>query len=418
MSISVVPKSKSNLFKRWWFWLLVVLVVFFAGLGFFIYKTGLTLNKISTKDSSIFQSLAGVVASGSKNEIKEDDGRTNILLLGMRGANVPGGGLLADTIMVASIKNDENKVALISIPRDLYVKIPGTENRSKINAVYAYGEEKGKNQGMEYMKRIVSEVTGLPIHYVVAINFAGFKQLIDAVGGIDIDLKEPFSEPLQFHQMQVCDPNVFTVRSGKVQRKIDHRGKVVAEYPLCYNKNEECGGEFHLPAGKNHLDGEKALCYVRSRMTSSDYERAKRQQVVLSLLKDKLISMGTLGNFSKVNKILSALGNNVTTDMSMATIKKFYSKYSKMKNPQIYRRVFENSPEGLLMVPKNAPKEAGFILVPRAGWDNYSAIHDVCKNIFTLPSQSDIKSLDEFSTSKKQEVSVGDEVKTGADSQK
>ncbi len=371
----------------------IVVVILVLGMTAFSYKTGSILNKISGKDGSILDSLRGVV---SNDNIVAENGRTNVLLLGMRGEGVTGGGLLADTIMLASFKKDENKVALISIPRDLYVKIPGENYHSKINSVYAVGEEKEKGGGIKYMKQIVHEVTGQPIHYVVTINFAGFEQLIDAVGGIDIELKEAFSEPLQFHQEHVCDTKVFTIKSGRTQKKIDHRGKVVAEYPLCYNHDEECGGVFSLPAGKNHLNGETALCFVRSRMTSNDYERAKRQQVVLSLLKNKLASMGTLTSFGKVNAILNTLGRNVGTDMSAGEMKKFYSRYSKMDNPEIVQRVFENSPEGLLMVPQNAPKQVGFILVPRAGYDNYSEMQNVCENIFEIAPQSNIKPVKQY----------------------
>lgn len=394
MTISVIPGRKRKFYKRWWFWLIIMIAIFVIGIAAFSYKTGSILNKISGKDGSILDSLRGVV---SNEGIAADDGRTNVLLLGMRGAGVTGGGLLADTIMVASFKNDEDKVALISIPRDLYVKIPGENYHSKINSVYVLGEEKENGGGgIKYMKQIVSEITGQSIHYVTTINFAGFEQLVDAVGGVDIELAESFSEPLQFHQEHVCDPDVFTIRSGKTQKKIDDRGKVVAEYSLCYNHNEECGGAFFLPAGSNHLDGENALCYVRSRMTSNDYERAKRQQVVLHLLKDKLVSMDTLTNFRKLNEILNALGQNIGTDMSASEMKKFYSKYSKMDNPEIFQRVFENSPEGLLMVPQDAPPSAGFILTPRAGWDNYSEINVTCENIFELAPQSNIKPVKQY----------------------
>ncbi len=394
MTISVVPKKRKKIYKRWWFWL-VILVAFFAiGIFTFSYKTGSILSKISGKDNSILDSLIGVVSS---EDIINSNGRTNILLLGMRGEGVIGGGLLADTIMVASFKKDEDKVALISIPRDLYVKVPNENYHSKINSVYALGEEKEKHKGgIKYMKQIVGEIIGQPVHYVATINFAGFEQLIDAVGGIDIELDESFSEPLQFHQEHVCDASVFTVKSGRTQKKIDHRGKVVAEYPLCYNHDEECGGKFFLPSGNNHLNGEKALCYVRSRMTSNDYERAKRQQVILHLLKGKLVSMGTLTNFGKLNQILNTLGQNVGTDMSAGEMKKLYSKYSKMNNPEIFQRVFENSPEGLLTVPQNAPITAGFILTPRVGWDNYSEIQEVFKNIFEIAPQSDIKPVKQY----------------------
>ena len=393
MTISVVPNKKKKIYRRVWFWVILLIAIFAIGTVAFSYKTGSILNKISGKDGSILDSLRGVV---SNEDIIVEDGRTNILLLGMRGAGVSGGGLLADTIMLASLKKDENKVALISIPRDLYVKVPGESYHSKINSVYALGEEKEPGGGMKAMKQIINEVTGQPIHYVATINFAGFEQLIDAVGGVDIELAESFSEPLQFHQEHVCDATVFTVRSGKTQKKIDHRGKIVAEYPLCYNHDEECGGAFFLPAGSNHLNGKKALCYSRSRMTSNDYERAKRQQVVLSLLKERLVSMGTLTSFGKLNEILNTLGRNIGTDMSAGEMKKFYSRYSKMDNPEILQRVFENSPEGLLTVPQNAPAAAGFILTPRAGWDNYTQIHEVSNNIFELAPQSNIKPVKQY----------------------
>jgi LCP family protein required for cell wall assembly len=252
-------------------------------------------------------------------------------------------------------------VALISIPRDLYVKVPGEKYRSKINAVYAHGAENGDDvQGLKEMEEVVGIVTGLSIDYGMVINFAGFKQLIDAVGGVDIVLETPFYETHQFVQ-------------GK-----------------------ECGGQFTLPKGKNTLDGETALCYARARENTSDYDRAKRQQVIIQALKDKLVSLGTLTDFNKVNKILNALGDNVKTDMSAGEMKKMFQKYSQMDNPEIFQRVFENSPEGLLMVPQNAPASAGFILVPRAGWDNYSEIHRVCKDIFELAPQSDIKPVKQY----------------------
>jgi LCP family protein required for cell wall assembly len=279
----------------------------------------------------------------------------------MRGENMPGGGLLADTIMVATLKPSENKVGLISIPRDLYVKIPETrEQRSKINSIYYYGEEKQGTTGLQEMKKVTSEVTGLDVHYSASINFQGFKQLVDAVGGIEINLETPFYEVSQFVQ------------------------------------GNECGGEFILPKGENVLSGEKALCYVRARSNTSDFDRAKRQQLVLKKLKDKLISLGTLSNFSKVNGILNAVGDNVRTDMDPNEMKKFFEKYSNLKDAQIHQRVFENSEEGMLKVPQDADRSLGYILIPRAGWDNYSEIHRVCNNIFSLPEQSDIEPVKQY----------------------
>lgn len=377
--------------KRKWIKIaLIAAAVILFGIGLFAWKTGRVLNKISFK-SNLFSSLMHVVP-GVNDELKgENEGRINVLLLGMRGENVPGGGLLADTIMIVSMEANENKVAMISIPRDLYVKVPGTENREKINAVYAHGIERGKEGGIEDMKRVIEEITGIPIHYGASINFKGFVQLIDVIGGIEIALDKPFNESLQFNELHVCDGDkggVFSIPTGKYEYKKDERGKIVAQYPLCGNKDPECGGNFELPAGKNQLNGSKALCYARARYGSNDFERAKRQQLVIQKIKEKAINIGTLSDFGKANGILDVLGDNVRTDMQAWEMKEIFSLYQKMDNPQIIQRVLEDSEEGLLYHPQES-NGAGYILLPRG--DNYDRIKNLFQNIFTMGNQTDIK---------------------------
>ena len=356
----------------------IVVIILLSG-GLFFWKADNILNKISTRGgilSSITKSLPGI-----SSELKgENEGRINILLLGMRGENVPGGGLLADTIMVISINPELKRVSMVSIPRDLYVTIPGTGSQQKINAAYFYGEEKERGSGgMDYMKQVIDDVVGQPIHYAMTINFAGFEQLVDAIGGVDIHLDESFSEPLQFHQEHVCDPSVFTVSSGNFEYKKNERGKIVAQYPLCYNHDEECGGAFNLPAGDVHLDGENALCYVRSRMTSNDFERARRQQEVMQEIKDKALSLGTLTNISQINNILDSLGNNTRTDLEGWEMKRLLDIYNKMTaegaNIEIRQKVLENTEEGLLYSPTDYPPEVGYILLPRG--ENYNRIREM-----------------------------------------
>ena len=224
------PKKqiKKRFYSKKWFKITAtfIILILIAG-GIFAWKTGIVINKMTSGGliGSLVRSLPGV-----ENNIKEDGGRTNVLLLGMRGENIPGGGLLADTIMMISIIPKENKVAMISVPRDLYVTVPGTSSKSKINGVYFYGEEKGKGQGLSDMKTIISEVTGVPVQYAISINFEGFKKLIDAVGGVEITLDQPFEEPLQFNEAKVCDGDkggVFTVKTGQFEYKKNEKGKIV-----------------------------------------------------------------------------------------------------------------------------------------------------------------------------------------------
>ncbi|KKU55752.1 MAG: Cell envelope-related transcriptional attenuator [Candidatus Moranbacteria bacterium GW2011_GWE2_47_10] len=361
-------------------WIILGLFLLFGGIAY--WKAGSVFNKVST-NGGLFQNLISAIP-GVNDEVKgESEDRINIVVLGMRGANIPGGGTLADTIMVVSVKPKENKVSMLSIPRDLYVDNPALGAKSKINAVYAYGEQKEVGQGLEDMKKVLEDVTGLPVHYGVVINFKGFSDLVDAIGGVDVDLQQPFSEPLQFNEARVCDDTVFTVPTGEFEiKKNKKNGKITAQYPLCTNPDLECGGAFNLPAGKQTLNGENALCFVRARKSSSDFDRARRQQLVIQEIKEKALSLGTLTDFSKISDMLDSLGNNAQTDMQLWEMKKMFELYKGMVDPQMYQRVLDDSSEGLLYFP---PAEmypgAGSILLPSG--DNYDKIREMAQNIFS-----------------------------------
>lgn len=385
--------------KRWLKPLLIFVAIVVVIGGAVAWKTGAILSKVSTGGSGgLFSSLVRAIP-GVSNELKgEKEDRINILLMGMRGADDPAGGSLADTIMVASIEPKANKIALISVPRDLYVQDPGRDSKSKINAVHALGEQGGKGQGIADMEKIVSEVAGIPIQYGMRIDFQGFKSLVDSLGGINIHLDTNFSEPVQFMGLAGrCDLTTFTVPSGKFEtKKVERRSKLGAllgvkekQYPLCYTKTpSECGGNFKLDAGDLTLNGDQALCFARSRDTTSDFERAKRQQIIIQKIEEKATSLGTLSDFTKVNGMLDALGNNVKTDLQAWEMKKLYDLYRGMQSPQMTQRVLENTEEGLLYAPESTP-ETGYILLPIG--DNYDRIHNLFQNIFTAPAQSDIK---------------------------
>jgi LCP family protein required for cell wall assembly len=356
-------------------------------LGFAI-KTGYILHKVTGGNanilSSIVRSLPGV---GSQLE-GEEDGRINLLLLGMRGSNDPNGGTLADTIMVVSIhpKKDENdtaKASIVSIPRDLYVTMPGTSDKVKINAVHALGEQQGKGKGMDTMREVVGQVSGLNVPYAVTINFQGFKDLVNALDGVQITLEEPFTEAVQFQEPKVCDPYIFTVPTNPVQYEHKYYTRkngtryIAKSYPLCYNKDVECGGEFSLPEGVSTLDGDKALCYARSRYQSNDFERAKRQQQVVDAIKDKALSLGTVSDFGRINALLETLGDNVSTNLQGWEMKRFYDLYKETGGVEPASFVLDSGNDGLLYAPEVTP-EAGYILLPVG--DNYDKIQELFRN--------------------------------------
>lgn len=375
--------------KRWFRVTLFFVVLLFIIGGVLSWKTGSVLNKITGGNANIFKSIVKSLPGVDKKLQGEDEGRINILLLGMRGENVPGGGLLADTIMVLSIHpkkddTDQSKASLISIPRDLYVKMPGRDEQRKINAAFALGEERERGKGgMTDMRSVVGEVTGLDIPYAATINFQGFTDLVNALGGITVNLSEPFNESQQFHEPQVCDPNVYTIPTKPLQYQYKYYTRsegtryVTAAYPLCYNHNEECGGNFSLPKGESLLDGTKALCYARARYTSNDFERAKRQQEVIKQIKAKALSVGTLTDFSKINAMLDSLGNNASTNLEAWEMKRLFELYQKAGDTNPNQRVLQDSEEGLLYAPP-ITENAGYILLPRG--DNYDRVRDLFKN--------------------------------------
>jgi LCP family protein required for cell wall assembly len=378
-----LKKHKVKSKKKKWLTILVILAVL-GIIGFF--GANAIANKISP-NSNLLGSISKKLPLVEEKLKGEEEGRINIALLGMRGKGVVGGGTLADTIMIASIKFEKDeetgekkyKTSLVSIPRDLYVIIPETNDKQKINAVYHYGEERGEGQGLELMKQILRDISGQEIHYAVAVNFAGFEQIVDILGGVEVDLDEAFVEPIQFHEEKVCDGKnggVFTVKSGNFDTKIDHRGKVVASYPMCYNSTEECGGVFKVPAGQSVLNGEDALCYVRARVTSSDFDRARRQQEVMKQLKQKATSIGFLSDFGKITEIINTVGDNITMDLELWEMERFFKLYQKIGEPELTQKVLENSEEGLLYAPAN---DYGYILLPRG--DTYDKIREMFANI-------------------------------------
>lgn len=382
-SVANETVTKKSGRRKWWIVLAILVCLALIG-GAVAWKTGVLLDKVSGGNASLFKSLVKNLPGVEKKLQGEEGGRVNIVLLGMRGEGVVGGGLLADTIMVLSIRPKQNdqettRASLISIPRDLYVKVPQRDEHRKINAIYALGEErKPGSGGMEDMRTVIGEVSGLDIPYAVTINFQGFKDLVNAIGGVKINLEQPFEESLQFREAKVCDPYVFTVPTNPPQYEYKYHTRlqgtryIAKAYPLCYNPNVECNGNFKLPAGENVLDGDTALCFARSRKTSNDFERAKRQHLVIDAIKKQALSAGTLTSFDKVIGMMDSLGNNVRTNLEAWEMQRLFDIFVTGGDVRPESRVLDTTEQGLLYHPEKNDPSAGYILLPRG--DNYDQI--------------------------------------------
>lgn len=279
----------------------------------------------------------------------EGDGRVNIVLLGVGGGD-HAGGTLSDTIMVASLDVKTKDVAIVSVPRDLYVKIPGYGS-DKINAAHAYGEKyKYEGGGGALAKETLEENLGVPIHYYARINFNGFKKAIDVVGGIDITNKTTLYDP---------------------------------EYPCDNNQYRSCG--YTLKPGQYHLNGLQALKYARCRKGTcgDDYGRAARQQEVLVALRKKAMSLGTLSNPTKIAGLIDVVGGNFKTDLSFSEIKKLVSIGKDIDTNKIISKVLTNNPnDGSTPLVQNGSIGGASVVIPTAGVGNFTAIKAFMRSLF------------------------------------
>ena len=313
----------------------LAMVVLLVG-GFFALKLYFNANKIFGGGGG----AAGLSQCQDENQLhKEGDCRINVLILGVGGPGHPGADL-TDTILLASVDPVNNKANLLNIPRDLWVQIPGYGYR-KINEAYFYGkqyskatsETNKKRDGIKMVDQTLNPILGIPINYHVLIDFTAFKQTVDAVGGVTVNVPE-----------MLYDPSIAWENNYN---------------PVIANK------------GKQKFDGAKALLYAKSRETSSDFARGQRQRLMMIALKDKILSLGTFSNPIKVSNLLSSLGNNVFTDFSLRDSSKIYDLVSKIPSGQIKSLDLVTPPHDLLTT---ANLDGLSIIQPKAGLFNYGAV--------------------------------------------
>ncbi len=206
----------------------------------------------------------------------------NILLLGTD-ARVGEDITRTDAMILVHINPATNDVSVLSFPRDLWVSIPGM-GKARINAAYPMGEKQlGAGYGAALAKETVSELVGVPIHHFVLINFEGFRTIIDQIGGIDID----------------------------VPRAIDDRA-----YPRDAFKGDTATIKIHFDAGMQHMDGEQALIYARTRHADNDFGRNQRQQQMLTAVFEKVRKLGLLSQVAQIDSYTGALRDYIRTDIS------------------------------------------------------------------------------------------------------
>ncbi len=178
----------------------------------------------------------------------------------------------SDALMLATLNEKEKSVKLLSIPRDSYVYIPERGYNDKITHAHYFG-------GVTSTIETVENLLDVPVDYYAKMNFDAFMDVVEALGGIEVDV-----------------PVTFTEQNSK-----DQKGE----------------NAIHLEKGLQTLNGEEALALARTRKIDNDIERGKRQQLIMKAIIDKAVSAQAI---TKYSKLMEAVGDNMTTDLSFSNI--------------------------------------------------------------------------------------------------
>lgn len=321
----------------------VVLILALGGwLGF---KFAYNLSKIFK--GNVFGVLTTTKLDG------EDTGRVNILLAG-NSADDPGhdGANLTDSIMVVSINTRNNTAYMLSVPRDLWVNIPGN-GHAKINEAYADGQSENFKEsgypdgGMGLLEETIEQNFNVNINYYSLIDYGAFRDTVNAVGGINVTIKT--DDPRGLY-----DPSIDWTTHGPLVK---------------------------LTNGTHTLNGEQALDLARARgdaygsygFDNADFDRTQHQREMLLALKSKIMTTGVLANPVKISNLLDALGKNVKSDLELSEVRRLYQIGGKIDNSKITSVGLDNA-NGVNLLSNYTSPQGQSALIPAAGLDDFSDI--------------------------------------------
>lgn len=339
---------------------LLVLLLFFLAFGLEVVVKGGNLSPL------LFQLLF------NKNiELRKTDSQTiNVILLGIGGGKHEGPNL-SDTVIFASLNIKDSKITLVSLPRDMWV----TELDGRINTAYAKGEAKRKGSGLILAKSVVSKITGQNINYGLVIDFSGFEKAVDVLGGLEIIVNRAFDDfeyPIEGKENDPCD------NKEEDLEKLATSSSQLEAFPCRYE-------HLHFDKGLAHMNGDTALKFVRSRHAKgsegTDFARSQRQEKVIEALKNKAFSLQIL-NPARILGLYYTLEQSIDTDVKENEFDDFIKVAQKLQKAKIQSVVIDNgdlkdSRGGLLTHPDISEiYNFEWVLIPRAGKDRYSEIHE------------------------------------------
>lgn len=332
-------------------WLLVLLV----GIPIILFVVGQQLSNIIAATNLTFTGNTAKSLFVPPELAVDQNGKTNVLMLGIDTRQKGPLELNTDTIILGSYDKKTNRFSMISFPRDITVIYPGRDYSGRINAAYAVGENKKKGSGLDTVKQAVEEISGQRIQYVGMVDLKGFTDLINTLGGIDVYVDTSFS-------------GVYPTESLEYVR-------------VSFKK------------GWNHMDGKTALQYSRMRKNvipvseGSDFGRARHQQKVIQAVLDKATKTETLLNVKKIFDIMGIVSSNIK--LSKLTPEDVQAGITILKDkgkPTTFDYVLDLYAGGSVY---RLIKEISFVpynLGPVKGANKWGDVQNFIKEYFTEPS--------------------------------
>ncbi len=372
--------------RRYKMYAAVIFTIFVLGFGAFVGGRLVSFaNGLSASGQSASRTLTegigavlGPIIPGLKNldnsavaNAIANGKRINILLLGYGGEGHDGS-YLTDTMMLLSVDFSKNTATYISVPRDTWVKIPTSGydgSYAKINAAFALGLDAknypyklpqftGANGAGNMSKYEVSQVLGVPVDYYASIDFYAFQKIVDILGGVQVNVENSFTD--------------YSYPSGDQNTAADYCTAEDIPDDLISNCRFK---KVHFDAGWQYMDGERALEYARSRhaagVEGTDYARSARQQKLLSAIEQKALNLGVL---PKIFTLMDNIQGHFKSDLSLAEIKDLADYLRSGKLAEAQRISLTDQGEKLLVASWSADRQ--WILIPAAGPDDFSAIHN------------------------------------------
>lgn len=300
----------------------------------------------------------------------------SVLLMGYGGGG-HAGGKLTDTMMVAHVVPKQERIYLISLPRDLWVPIESREGQltnMKINAAYAIGSDDknyrykpvqytGEAGGGEMAKDAVELVLGIPIQHFAVLSFRGFQKSIDVLGGVTVMVEKTFDDylyPIEGKENDTCEKTpeelaaIATLSAALAEK----------EFPCRYE-------HLHFDKGLTLMTGETALKYVRSRHSAqdgNDFGRAARQRALIVAVKKRVLDL----NFApKIVPFISSIAADFRTDIDLETMQKWLARQDEFSEYEISSVALTN--ENILTYGRSS--DGQFIVMPKAGEGEWSSVH-------------------------------------------